>query len=318
LIPLNDKTGTTFDLPQSALSDTGEANVSVGRAASNNVVVQDPRVSSHHFSLCVRSRSASKASKGALAGLSIELVDESSNGTWINDKPVGKGNRAPLSTGDRIFVLPAAHVGADAVIGFVVVALPFQSEASKALHKQPSEQKENDGGRSGNQSEEMSGGREAEKQLVSIVQCRLCEDSLIHRCVTAVPCGHNFCCGCMLDACRPLRVPTCPTCKVQVRQLVRNHSVDSIVETFIRAHPEAARPAESLERLNKIECDQANRGVVSRLLNTVHAVQPPQRTAPSPQPQPQAQHLHRQGGQARPPPRDRRPSQGGSAACTIA
>jgi hypothetical protein len=277
LISLNEKTATTYDFPQSAFADSEVAVMSCGRAASNAMVLQDPRVSSTHFSICVRRIPAPKGSSAQSGELELELVDESSNGTWVNDNVVGKGNRVPISTGDRIFVLPQAHVGATSIIGFVVVAL-------EALSQKLQPQKENDGGQIGNQNN--GGGAEAAKQLVSIVQCRLCEDALIHRCVTTVPCGHNFCIGCMIDWCRAKRTLECPSCKHAVRQLVRNHSVDSIVETFIRAHPEAARPPESLERLNAIESDQQNEQIICRLLNTAA---PSQAKAPQAAPRPQQQ-----------------------------
>jgi len=267
LVSLNEATATTYDLPRSSLADCESVDIICGRAETNAMVLRDARVSSRHFKICVRRTPPSKGSKQPSLGLELELEDESSNGTWVNDQQVGKGNRVPLNTGDRIFVLPSSLVKAHEVMGYVVVALPLQSEAAgQALISQ---QKENDGGKSGNQ-DCLSGGPEAARQLVSIVQCRLCEDALIHRCVTAIPCGHNFCCGCMITRCRPLRAPECPTCKAPVRQLVRNHIVDSIVDTFIVAHPDAARPPESLERLDAIECDQQNQDVIGRLMNTVN------------------------------------------------
>jgi len=327
LISLNEKTATTFDFPQSALPDSDSADISCGRADSNAIVLQDPRVSSTHFTIHVR-RTAARipATKAEMKlcgpGLELELEDGSSNGTWVNDKPVGKGNRVPLSTGDRIFVLPSARVGASSIIGYVVVALPFLAEAACATL--PS-QKENDGGKSGNENP-FCGGHEAERQLVSIVQCRLCEDALIHRCVTAVPCGHNFCCGCIIDRCRTQRTPDCPTCKAIIRQLVRNHSVDSIVDTFIHAHPEAARPPESLQRLNTMECDKRNEGIFSRLMNTAYVTRPPPVRMPQPpaqeRPAPLAanrwlQQRPAQQQAQQPAPDRRRPSQGGSSACVI-
>jgi len=316
LVSLNEVTAPTYDFSQSSLADCESVNISCGRAETNSMVLQDPRVSSCHFTIRVRRSSPSNGSKRVSSGMDIELVDESSNGTWVNDQPVGKGNRVPLNTGDRIFVMPSAQVKAHEVIGYVVVALPVKSEAAGQLLIS---QKENDGGHSGNQ-ESLCGGPEAARQLVSIIQCRLCEDSLIHRCVTAVPCGHNFCCGCMIKWCKPRRAPDCPVCKAPVRQLVRNHSIDRIVETFIYAHPDAARPNESLDRLDAIECDKENQIVISRLLNTAHIVRPPRASPRTEEGQTQdaARAGHHQGQQQLPSSaQDRRHSQGGSPFCVI-
>jgi pSer/pThr/pTyr-binding forkhead associated (FHA) protein len=241
LVSLNDKTAATVDFPQSALSDSGSAEISCGRAPDNAVVLEDKRVSAHHFTLRVSCGSGpDKENQSNPGEMQVELLDGSSNGTWVNDQPVGKGRKVPISTGDRIFVLPSAQVGAAAAIGFVVVALPFQSQKSQQ------------------QNAKVANGTNPARQLVSTVQCRLCSDALIHRCVTVVPCGHNFCCGCMITWCKGHGSPECPACKGPVRQLVRNHSVDSIVDTFIRAHPEASRAPESLERLNTVESDAGN------------------------------------------------------------
>jgi len=276
-----------------------------------------------HFTICVRRKPAGKMDKLSSTGIELELRDESSNGTWVNDSVVGKGNHVSISTGDRVFVLPSARVEANAIIGFVVVVLPCQSEASFA--------KENDSGNKGNRRDSLSGGLEAERQLVSIIQCRLCEDALIHRCVTAIPCGHNFCCGCMIEWCQALRAPKCPSCDAVVRQLVRNHSIDSIVDTFIHAHPEAARPTESLERLNAIESNASDSSTACRLLQSAHC----DRQDPQPR-QPPLQRRSRRALDGFPPDRresqdqerqrpphrqdrssNRRPSQATSAACVI-
>lgn len=307
LVSLNEDTAPTYDFSQSSLADCESVNISCGRAETSSMILKDPRVSSCHFTIRVRRSSSSKGSKQISSGMDIELTDESSNGTWVNDQLVGKANCVPLNTGDRIFVIPSAQVKAHEVIGYVVVALPCKSKA--AGHVLIS-QKENDGGYSGNQ-EHLCGGPEAARQLVSIIQCRLCEDALIHRCVTAVPCGHNFCCACMIKWCKPRRAPDCPVCKAPVRQFVRNHSVDRIVDTFIYAHPDAARPTESLDRLDAIECDKENQIVISRLLTSAHIVRP---LAPEEQAQSAARAGLHQGQQQR---ASTQHSHGGSPFCVI-
>jgi hypothetical protein len=303
LISLNENTASTVDFSQSALADSGSLDIRCGRAPANSVVLQDPRVSSHHFTIKVActSREDDNINSGELE---LELMDESSNGTWVNDQPVGKGRQVPLNTGDRVFVLPSAHVGASDAIGYVVVALTCgpQKKLPTAAKKE--------------KAVSASIHPEATRQFVSRITCRLCEDALIHRCVTVVPCGCNFCLGCMIQWCKLSNSPDCPTCKGVVRQLVRNHSVDSIVETFIRAHPEAARTPESIEKLSEIESDASNHAVILRLLNNAHTVLPEatrrRGSQESRRPQQQAQHTRRTAENTEP-----RSSQGQSRACII-
>jgi pSer/pThr/pTyr-binding forkhead associated (FHA) protein len=306
LISLNEKTASTVDFSQSDLADTGSLDISCGRAPANAVVLQDPRVSSHHFTIKVTCASCVEDDRPHPGDLALELMDESSNGTWVNDQPVGKGRQVPITTGDRVFVLPSAHVGANDAIGYVVVALPFefqqklQKQLSAATNRKPAS---------------SSFHPEATRQFVSKITCRLCEDALIHRCVTVVPCGHNFCLGCMIHWCNQSSSPDCPACKGPVRQLVRNHSVDSIVDTFIRAHPEAGRTPESLQRLGEIELDSANHAVIRRLLNNADTVLPkatPQRRGSQQSSRTSRQQAQRQVENAEP-----RSTQGQSRACTI-
>eukprot|EP00933_Yihiella_yeosuensis_P070663 TRINITY_DN78804_c0_g1_i1.p1 TRINITY_DN78804_c0_g1~~TRINITY_DN78804_c0_g1_i1.p1 ORF type:complete len:252 (-),score=50.49 TRINITY_DN78804_c0_g1_i1:110-766(-) len=85
----------------------------------------------------------------------------------------------------------------------------------------------------------------------SVTQCRLCREAPIHRCVTAVPCGHNFDLGCLL-AWRT-HSDKCPCCNQEVKQAVRNRVVDGMTQTFLRSHPEAARNASTLRLLEAAE-----------------------------------------------------------------
>lgn len=276
LVSLNEKTAATVDFPQSALEDPSGLEVSCGRGEDNQVVLQDPRVSVRHFTLHVRLGS------GKAGAIELELMDESSNGTWVNDQPVGKGQTMSLVTGDRVFVLPSARVGTQAAIGYVVVALPPKSEVSKLRRAQqlglappiyvPTPC------RAGHASN-ADNGPDSARQLASHVQCRCCSDALIHRCATTVPCGHNFCLGCIISWSAEQQSsgkfwPDCPVCSAPIRQLVRNHSVDGIIETFLRAHPEAKRPDANLQELDAIESDPANAITMARLLHGKHALAP--------------------------------------------
>merc|ERR1711933_534882 len=72
-----------------------------------------------HFVIRVRA-APSSASDGSRA-VALDMLDTSSNGTWVNGLRVGKGQRVPLAVGDRITVLPAAQVGRASTVAYMLL-----------------------------------------------------------------------------------------------------------------------------------------------------------------------------------------------------
>jgi len=264
-VSLNNKTAANIDFAQTALSSHVPNGISFGRGPTNTVVLQDPRVSLRHFTirLCKKNLDTQGAkSKGSSVeavssvdnalkhkapvasgrvhplGYALHLVDESTNGTWVNNQQVTKDCPVPLVSGDRIFLLPAARVGQTEIVGFVVVI-------ATAPHAFTPEQN-------------------LGHQLVVDVRCRLCTEKPIHRCVTTVPCGHIFDLGCLI-AWRH-RSSRCPECGSRIMQIVRNRCVDNITETFLRSHPEAARASSTLSLLDLAECNPSSQMLLKALL----------------------------------------------------
>eukprot|EP00927_Polykrikos_kofoidii_P036605 TRINITY_DN30909_c0_g1_i1.p1 TRINITY_DN30909_c0_g1~~TRINITY_DN30909_c0_g1_i1.p1 ORF type:complete len:382 (+),score=77.39 TRINITY_DN30909_c0_g1_i1:89-1234(+) len=228
--------------------------ISFGRGGENSVVLEDPRVSLKHFTIVQLPEASDEL--GGSASLRVELVDESLNGTWVNGVLVGKGQRRLLDDGDRIFVLPAAKVGQQDMIGFAVVlaGAPTKVPEPKVVAKEESPVK-------------ARVHAEAEKLLTVGLQCRLCGESPMFRCATAAPCGHNFDLGCFL-AWRHSSAG-CPVCGDPVRQLVRNRSVDRVAETFLTSRPGAKRDERTLRLLEQVEQDPTTAAMLVRLLHGV-------------------------------------------------
>mmetsp|Transcript_40072 Transcript_40072/g.115556 ORF Transcript_40072/g.115556 Transcript_40072/m.115556 type:complete len:406 (-) Transcript_40072:147-1364(-) len=244
LVSMNPKTTSSFDLVRGSLTVLPElpassvavrtVRVCCGRDPVNTVVVSDSRVSQLHFSLKLR------AARGGL--VTLELLDQSTNGTWVNGKRVGRNASVPLAIGDHIVALPASLVGRAAEVGFLL------------LH-------DSHGARCG-------GGQESQESFppsprdVSVpldienaLRCGICTDTLLH-CLTLVPCGHNFCTACLVKWRR--RSYTCPECREPVQQAVRSTSIDRLVDTFLLAHPEAARSEAELKAMETAERDPNN------------------------------------------------------------
>jgi len=237
LVSLNERQAASYDFCRSDLfpgdSQDCSEELSCGRATGNVIVLEDPRVSSIHFVIRVqRMREKSCCAQPDNEGVfGLKLIDKSCNGTWVNDKLVGKDKTHVVRDGDRIFVLPSARVGQQEAIGYVVMTAPSLTAPTPPIH-----------------------GKERHLARVlasSVVQCRLCCEAPVHRCMTAVPCGHNFDLGCLL-AWR-FESDCCPACGDPIRQAVRNRVVDGVTSSFLESKPEARRSSETLELLEAAE-----------------------------------------------------------------
>lgn len=247
LVSLNSKTAATVDILRGTLSvlpklpDPSAAartvRISCGRDAANSIVLKDARVSLHHFTLRVTAAAGGR--------VVLDLLDQSSNGTWVDGRRVGRGRRVTLAVGDRIIALPAALVGRAGEVGYVLLhdtkgarcaaASPFRErpELPLPLASPPISPR---------------GLKGLPRALEQDLRCGICTD-VLHRCLTLVPCGHNFCATCLAKWRR--RSTLCPGCREPVRQAVQNWDVDRVAETFLRAHPKAARSAEELAALDR-------------------------------------------------------------------
>lgn len=263
LLSLNEATAATVSFMVSALKETD--GVRIGRAPGGAVVLKDPRTSLIHFAIRLKAEDGVAAPS---AKLRMELTDESSNGTWVNDKLMGKGNSVQLETGDRIFILPSAKVGQQEMIGFAAVIAGQSAPERQMPIRPPPTPCTAASGR----------GRDLGKDFVQSVHCKICGEAPIHRCITAVPCGHNFCLGCFLVWRQ--KSHSCPQCQEPVKQAVRNHSMDGVINTFLEAHPESARPATNLQILDVLEKDRKYAAGLDRLLSGLPCPEPSSRRGP--------------------------------------
>uniref|UniRef100_A0A7S1WWK8 E3 ubiquitin-protein ligase CHFR n=1 Tax=Alexandrium catenella TaxID=2925 RepID=A0A7S1WWK8_ALECA len=244
MVSLNPRTAASFDLVRGSLTLLPElpasaaavrtVRVSCGRDACNTMVLSDSRVSQVHFTVRVR------AARGGL--VTLELLDQSSNGTWVNGKRVGRARSVPLSVGDQILVLPASTVGRAAEVGYLLLHDARGARCGAVQENQhslpPSPR-------------DVSVPRDIEDDI----RCGICTDVLF-RCLTLVPCGHNFCTACLVKWRR--RSYACPECREPVQQAVRSTSIDSVVETFLLAHPKAARSEAEIKAMEMAERDPNN------------------------------------------------------------
>lgn len=270
LVSLNTRTAATVDILRGMLTVLPElpdasaavrtVRISCGRDPGNTIVLKDHRVSLHHFTVRVRAAPGGR--------VVLDLLDQSSNGTWVDGKRVGRGRRVTLAVGDRIVALPAALVGRDGEVGYVLLHDTKGAGCNVAAH----------GETPAAVADLKSGPQGLPKALEQDLRCGICTD-VLHRCLTLVPCGHNFCAVCLVKWRR--RSTLCPGCRGPVRQAVQNLDVDRVCDTFVKAHPEAARSPEEIAALDRAACEPESAAHLRWLLRdpALYAVQP---TAPGP------------------------------------
>ena len=81
---------------------------------------------------------------------------------------------------------------------------------------------------------------------------------LIYQPVSLYPCMHNYCGGCFSDW-HNRGNPNCPTCRQKVDEVKKTHLIVSLVDVYLKKHPEAARANEELAVLdiaNKFKQDR--------------------------------------------------------------
>lgn len=74
--------------------------------------------------------------------------------------------------------------------------------------------------------------------------CCICQ-AVIHKCVTIMPCQHNFCGGCLswrLDYSKE-----CPECREDIKFAKKNAKMNSLLEIFLKNNPGLKRPTDELK-----------------------------------------------------------------------
>ncbi|KAK7495546.1 hypothetical protein BaRGS_00013244 [Batillaria attramentaria] len=85
--------------------------------------------------------------------------------------------------------------------------------------------------------------------------CIICQE-LLHDCISLQPCMHSFCAGCYSEWME--QSSECPSCRMSVDRINKNHIVNNLVEAYLKEHPDKRRPEEDIKELdakNKITRD---------------------------------------------------------------
>eukprot|EP00742_Colponemidia_sp_Colp-10_P004278 GILJ01004563.1.p1 GENE.GILJ01004563.1~~GILJ01004563.1.p1 ORF type:complete len:508 (+),score=59.34 GILJ01004563.1:89-1525(+) len=216
LVSLNQKNVNSIELVHDAMS--------IGRKEENHTVLSDPRVSGFHC--CVRRETQD-------GSVTYTLEDLSSNGTFLNGTKVGKGKKVNISAGDEIIILPEDKVGKEGLIAFAFKLSGEDESSCEPPTKKAKISKPN---------------QEFVQALSDDLMCGICRE-ILHDCVSLVPCLHNFCGACLSDWAKSNT--QCPSCRVTVREVRKNHTLSNVIGSLLIAHPDQRRHADDIADMNQ-------------------------------------------------------------------
>ena len=272
LIPLNP---SRFHIISVTNENTKDKQITLGKEMPN---FDDHRISTNHCSLFCDDDEQ------------VCIVDLSTNGTFVNGERLEKnGTPRKLINGDEISLVinSSKHVLASKLPAYLVhtrssAKSEQRSDATLAVTETVSEEsassannkRKREAGSDEEQSEEppkkvpkqhdeetkrilaMLGASsqedtnvsESQEELIRELSCSICSE-IYYKPVSVLPCLHNFCASC-LGGWRKQN-NTCPTCRVHVTQVKKNHSMNNVIDKFLKMNPQLKRPDEELQELDK-------------------------------------------------------------------
>ncbi|XP_071493473.1 E3 ubiquitin-protein ligase CHFR-like [Diadema antillarum] len=162
----------------------------------------------------------------------VWLEDTSTNGTWLNGVKVGKGQKQRLCHGDEIaLVFQKGDKAQDNIV--------YRFEDIEKLDQtQPLE----------DSAEEAKAEEEETDDILETLICSICQD-ILHKCISLQPCMHSFCSACYSGWMKHSK--RCPQCRKYVRRIGHNYIVNSLVDAYLKQHPEKQRSKEELAEMDQ-------------------------------------------------------------------
>jgi len=223
-------------------------SLTIGRSTSCNIVLADKRLSQKHCRIFQE--------KDKEGNTTIMVQDLSSNGTYLNEKKIGKNLSAKLENFDQIFLLRAMDVGPENLIGFTFTLTSLltasqddESNKKRKLEDVPkSEEKKED-------IEAIEKRKKANERMWEEMKCIICTE-FMYQPVTLMPCLHNFCGACYSDWLAKSK--ECPGCRAEVNTVKKNVTLNNFIESYLEAHPDEKQDEEiykDMSSRNKITVD---------------------------------------------------------------
>jgi hypothetical protein len=180
--------------------DLEEKEILCGRVNAD-VVINHPMVSAKHLLLNFEEET-----------LKCTLTDLSSNGTFVDGKQMGKGQKIDLKSGSEIVIVNTTDSNRCVAI--------FQN-----FRQNPDDRHEMDG-----------------------FDCCICL-KVMYKSVIILPCCHSFCSSCLSSWVKCSK--KCPECRSPIKLVKMNHQMNSLIEKYMVSHPHLRRSDDEKDEMDR-------------------------------------------------------------------
>ncbi|GET86256.1 hypothetical protein, conserved [Leishmania tarentolae] len=167
----------------------------------------------------------------------VELRDLSTNGTFLDNRRIAKGERVVLQNGDRVSLTRPADTSACS--GQAPISAVDDIAANGRVHYMFQRLKQ----------------ETTQARMSAELTCSVCR-SIFHRPCSVLPCMHVFCAGCISGCIAQTQQHTCPKCRANITDIRPTHRLQSCAENFLLANPSRRRPVEELAQLDAVDTIQ--------------------------------------------------------------
>ncbi|CAD8182036.1 unnamed protein product [Paramecium octaurelia] len=252
LLSLNPSTSPSIEISKPIFT--------IGRDQKNDKVFSDIKVSSSHLTIEYKDSQ-------------FTVTDYSSNGTYINEKKIGKGNTVSILNGDKIHLLPIQKVKEYEVIGFEFVVCQNNEQQASKISIESIDRQISDGKREVQNEklldtklveniveQEINNEPPKKKEQSPIpvpkidgledeLQCTICNDYLFEA-VAANPCNHHFCGSCLSNWFKKLTYE-CPNCRTKLTGVMQARTINNLVEKWLKINPHEKRTEQLLNKMKE-------------------------------------------------------------------
>ncbi|KAF9545633.1 hypothetical protein EC957_010614 [Mortierella hygrophila] len=249
---------TLFSLNSLAASIPLTRNKTIlGRVAAKcteGAVLDSPRISGAHCEVSSRSMTDANAA--------IWIKDTSSNGVWVNEKKIPKGETVKIFDRDIVsFAAGPVNAKSDAP-AFMLMDKRIKSATSndtqQQQQQQPLSKRTNDDLKDESTAAESTAvdsepeqkkqktddamsAKDKEQEDSAFEQefeCSVCHE-IMHKPMILQPCLHSFCRGCCKSWLKQSKV--CPSCRQEVTRTKRDFKLNNLIALFLKTRPHMAR-----------------------------------------------------------------------------
>ncbi|CAD8127584.1 unnamed protein product [Paramecium sonneborni] len=230
LITLNNQSSESLNI--------NKAIFKIGRDPTNDKQLLDNKVSSFHLSI-------------ELDEMQFTLIDNSSNGTFLNGKRIGKGNKVIIRNGDIIHILPVEKVQKNEIIGFQFITEKITDSRLNSDKITSKSQLNNNQQKDVNDEIQYNNHNDYIDELGDELQCNICNDYLFEA-VTINPCNHHFCGACLSNWLGNQKQHNdCPNCRTKIKSIMIARLMNNLVEKWLKNNPSQKRADSLIDKMKQ-------------------------------------------------------------------